>query len=61
MLTVIVVVVWIITAVIRIWVKWPEAAVLDAAMPLVIGYYFVAQAVRRNGNSNGETHGREAA
>ena len=48
LLTLLIVIAWIATAVVRIWVDWPEATVLDAAMPLVISYYFISNA-RRNG------------
>jgi hypothetical protein len=51
-LTAVIVGLWIITAVVRIWISWPEAYVLDAAMPLVIGYWFVSNA---NGKKNGVT------
>jgi hypothetical protein len=55
LLTVVIVAAWIATAVVRIWRPWPEAAILDAAMPLLIGYYFAAQAmVKRNGNGHNE-------
>jgi hypothetical protein len=49
-LTMVIVGVWIVTAVVRIWVSWPAAYVLDAAMPLVVGYWFVSNAVKKNGN-----------
>jgi len=45
---------WTISAVVRIFHSWPEAYVLDAAMPLVIGYWFVSNAA--NGKkTNGAT------
>ena len=44
LLTVVIVAFWIVTAVVRIWIAWPAAAVLDAAMPLVVGYWFVSNA-----------------
>jgi uncharacterized MnhB-related membrane protein len=43
LLTLIVVVLWVISAIVRIWQPWPIAGVLDSAMPLVIGYWFVAK------------------
>jgi hypothetical protein len=43
LLTLVIVGVWIVTAVVRIWVPWPVANILDAAMPVVIGYYFVSK------------------
>ena len=39
-LTVFVVVSWIVASTVRIWVPITYANVLDAAMPLVIGYWF---------------------
>lgn len=54
-LTLIIVLVWIATAVVRIWVDWPEAAILDAAMPIVIAYYFASSALTKK-NGNGATH-----
>jgi len=50
-LTVVIVAFWIITAVVRIWVPWPVAHVIDAAMPVVVGYWFLSNAaVKKNGN-----------
>ena len=50
LLTVVIVAFWIITAVARIWIPFPAAAVLDSAMPLVIGYWFVSNAgTKKNG------------
>jgi hypothetical protein len=43
LLTLFVCVVWVITAMARIWVPFPAAYVLDAAMPLVIGFYFISK------------------
>ena len=42
LLTLVMVAFWIITAVVRIWVVWPEAHILDAAMAPIIGYWFVS-------------------
>ena len=53
-LTLFVCALWTITAVVRIFHSWPAAYVLDAAMPLVIGYWFVTNAT--NGKAkNGAT------
>jgi hypothetical protein len=50
-LTLIVVGLWIVTVIVRIWVDIPAAAVLDSAMPLIIGYWFVSGAApKKNGN-----------
>lgn len=50
-LTLLIVGVWIIFSIIRIWVDIPQAAVLDTAMPLVIGYWFTSSAItKKNGN-----------
>lgn len=54
-LTIVIVVVWIITAVVRIWVDWPQAVILDSAMPIVIGYWFASSAMTKK-NGNGEGH-----
>jgi len=48
-LTGVIVVLWMVTAVVRIWHPWPEAAVMDSAMPCVVGYWFVSGTVKRNG------------
>ena len=48
-LTLIIVAVWIIGAVVRLFVPWPEMRVLDSALPLVVGYWFVSAAIKRNG------------
>jgi hypothetical protein len=41
---------WIVTAVVRIWVAWPAASVLDSAMPLVVGWWFVSSSsAKKNG------------
>lgn len=54
LLTIAIVVLWLITAVVRIWVPWSVASVLDSAMPLVIGYWFVSNASpKKNGNGEG--------
>jgi len=50
-LTVVIVGLWIVTAVVRIWVTWPEAHVLDAAMPMIVGYWFLSNSTaKKNGN-----------
>ena len=52
-LTCILVLAWIGTAIARIWVEWPEAKILDDAMPLILAYWFASTAVnatRKNGN-----------
>lgn len=49
LLTVVITAVWIISAVVRIWIEWPEAAILDSAMPVIVGYWFVTSAIKRNG------------
>ena len=50
LLTVVIVAFWIVTAVLRIWVSFPPGTVLDSAMPLVIGYWFVsASSSTKNG------------
>jgi hypothetical protein len=41
---------WFITAIVRIWLPFPSAYILDAAMPLVIGYYFVSKNGKENRN-----------
>jgi hypothetical protein len=56
LLTVVIVAAWIATAVVRIWKPWPEAAILDSAMPLLIGWWFAATAAaKRNGNGHNES------
>lgn len=51
-LTLIIVAAWIISSVVRRWVSWPEAAILDAAMPVVISYWFAAKAMtKKNGHA----------
>lgn len=50
-LTLLIVGVWIITAVVRIWVDWPQAVILDSAMPIVLAYWFASTAARKNGVS----------
>lgn len=50
-LTAVIVAAWLVSAIVRIWIDWPPAAVLDSAMPLVVGYYFVAMA---NATKNGK-------
>jgi hypothetical protein len=49
-LTGVIVGLWLVSAVVRIWHPWPEASVLDSAMPLVIGYYFISKPTKRNGS-----------
>jgi hypothetical protein len=44
LLTLFLVALWTITAVVRLWVPWPVAHVLDAAMPVLIGYWFLVNA-----------------
>lgn len=55
LLTLVIVGLWVITFVTRIWIDWPPASVLDAAMPLVLGYWFVSNAV--NGGKKKTTDG----
>lgn len=43
-ITLVIVVFWIGTAITRLWMPWPQAAALDAAMPVMIGYWFVGNA-----------------
>jgi hypothetical protein len=55
LLTLIIVAVWIATAVVRMFRPWPEAAIIDSAMPLVIGYWFASTAAgKRNDNGHNE-------
>jgi hypothetical protein len=42
LLTLVMVAFWIITAVVRLFVDWPVAHVLDAAMAPIVGYWFVS-------------------
>jgi hypothetical protein len=44
-LTLIIVCVWIVFAVVRVWVEIPAAVILDSAMPVVIGYWFASSAI----------------
>jgi hypothetical protein len=44
MLTLVIVVLWAGSMLVRIWVDFPAGAVLDSVMPLVCGYWFVARA-----------------
>lgn len=54
LLTVFIVGVWTVTLVARIWLKMPNAIVLDSCMPLVVAYWFATSANdKRNGNGNG--------
>ena len=39
-LTLLFVVLWVISAVVRIFHAWPEASVLDSAMPFIVGFWF---------------------
>lgn len=48
-LTLVMVTLWVISAVVRIWVAWPEARVLDAIMPIIIGYWFLSNSSKKNG------------
>lgn len=34
---------WIISAIVRLWIEWPEAAVLDSLMAPTIGYWFLSK------------------
>ena len=43
LLTLFLVVLWVITAIVRIWVPFPAAYILDGAMPLVVGYWFASK------------------
>jgi hypothetical protein len=45
-LTGVVVVLWLAVTIARIWVEIPQATILDAAMPLVIGFWFSSQAMK---------------
>jgi hypothetical protein len=54
-LTVVIVGLWIITFIVRIWVPLEQASILDSAMPLVIGYWFVANALK-NGKNGAKAH-----
>lgn len=56
-LTIVIVLVWIVTAVVRIWVDWPQAMILDSAMPIVIGYWFASSAMTSKKNGNGHDDG----
>lgn len=51
-LTLVIVGVWIVTAVVRIWVPLLDAPhILDALMPMVCGYWFLSNAAaKKNGN-----------
>jgi hypothetical protein len=46
LLTLFICLVWVATAVARIWLPFPAAYILDAAMPVVIGFYFVTAATK---------------
>jgi hypothetical protein len=43
MLTLFVCGLWVITAAVRLWMPFPAAYILDAAMPVVIGFYFLSK------------------
>jgi hypothetical protein len=47
-LTLVIVGLWIVTAVTRIWIDWPAANVLDALMPVVCGFYFLSKSAEKN-------------
>lgn len=49
MLTLFICALWTVTAVVRLWVPFPAAYVLDAAMPVVVGFWFLS----KNGTKNG--------
>jgi len=51
-LTLIIVLLWVISAVVRIFQPWPIAGVLDSAMPLVIGYWFVNASSSKKNEAN---------
>ena len=43
---------WTVTAVVRIWVEWPAATVIDNLMPLVGAFWFAVTAAngkKKNG------------
>jgi len=40
LLTLIIVLAWLGTSIARIWVAVPQSAILDAVVPLTIGYWF---------------------
>ena len=48
-LTAIIVAVWLVSAVVRIFHPWPEASVIDSAMPMVIGFWFFTGTKKDNG------------
>lgn len=48
-LTGVLVLLWVASMVARIWVDLPQATVLDAAMPILIGFWFSTQATKKNG------------
>jgi len=50
-ITVMIVGLWIAATITRVFRPWPEAAILDAAMPSVIGYWFAASAITKNGQA----------
>lgn len=49
-LTLVILGVWVITIVVRLWMPWPEATVADKAMLAATGYWFAVQALKKNGN-----------
>ena len=46
-LTVVIVTFWVIGAIVRIWQPWPPGIVLDAAMPTVVGYWFISNSTKK--------------
>ena len=51
-LTLVITGLWVISAVARIWVEFPAGYVLDAAMPMIVGFWFVSNsATKKNGAS----------
>lgn len=48
-LTAVIVAMWIVSAVVRLFIAWPEAAILDSAMAPLVGFWFLSNA-RKNGN-----------
>ncbi len=43
LLTLAIVGLWTLTAIVRLWMPFPAGSVLDAAMPLVVGFWFVSK------------------
>jgi len=46
-LTLVIVGFWLISAVVRLFIEWPGAAVLDSVMPAVVGYWFASGAAKK--------------